>query len=125
MEYLEKHPNSDVRRLPINLKLLKDNKLTITHVDPKKENRRRRMKKDKKDEDDKENETIGYQQIVIFDYETRKITFYLNAALKARVISNSNGSNETKVQICFALFNILCLGLTILVISNHSIQYIC
>ena len=71
MEYLEKHPNSDVRRLPINLKLLKDNKLTITHVDPKKENRRRRMKKDKKDEDDTENETIGYQQIVIFDYETR------------------------------------------------------
>ena len=71
LEYLEKHPNSDVRRLPINLKLLKDNKLTITHVDPKKENRRRRMKKDKKDEDDKENETIGYQQIVIFDYETR------------------------------------------------------
>ena len=62
---------------------------------------------------------------MFFDYETRKITFYLNAALKARVISNSNGSNETKVQICFALFNILCLGLTILVISNHSIQYIC
>ena len=30
------------------------------------------MKKGKKDEEEKnENETVGYQQIVIFDYETR------------------------------------------------------
>ena len=72
LEYLEKHPNSDVRRLPVNLKLLKDSKLTVTYVDPKKENRRRKMRKGKKDEEEKnENETVGYQQIVIFDYETR------------------------------------------------------
>jgi hypothetical protein len=72
LEYLEKHPNSDVRRLPVNLKMMKDGKVTITQLDAKKENRRRKMKKGKEDdEEEKENETLGYQQIVIFDYETR------------------------------------------------------
>ena len=72
LEYLEKHPNSDVRRLPVNLKMMKDGKVTITQLDAKKENRRRKMKKGKDDdEEEKENETLGYQQIVIFDYETR------------------------------------------------------
>ena len=72
MEYLEKHPNSDVRRLPVNLKMMKDGKVTITQLDAKKENKRRKGKKGKDDdEEEKENETLGYQQIVIFDYETR------------------------------------------------------
>ncbi len=88
LEYLDKHPNLDVKRIPINFKNRdgakdiiregdKNNKLQqkiiVTPVDVKKENLKLRRKgKDKKDdEENKEEDNWGYQQIVIFDYETR------------------------------------------------------
>ena len=88
LEYLDKHPNLDVKRIPINFKNRdgakdiiregdKSNKLQqkiiVTPVDVKKENLKlRRKTKDKKDdEENKEEDNWGYQQIVIFDYETR------------------------------------------------------
>ena len=87
LEYLDKHPNLDVKRIPINFKnrdgakdIIKEtdkgklpNKIIVTPVDVKKENLKLRKKgKDKKDdEENKEEDNWGYQQIVIFDYETR------------------------------------------------------
>lgn len=65
LEYLEKHPNSDVKRIPIVVRQ-KDAKLTITHVNSKKD-----KKKSKQDAKDNADNDWGYQQVVIFDYETR------------------------------------------------------
>jgi len=77
LEYIEKHPGIDVKRIPINIKnrdgtkdIIKEGqqnkpKITVTPVDVKKENKKLRKK------DDNENDNWGYQQIVIFDYETR------------------------------------------------------
>ena len=54
---------------------------------------------------------------MFFDYESRKITFYLNASLKARVFSNQY-SNLQK-NLFFITFNILCFGMGFLIITNH------
>ena len=86
LEYIEKHPGLDVKRIPVNIKnrdgskdIIKEGqnnkiKITVTSVDTKKENERLKKTKNKqKDVEDEENEkdNWGYQQIVIFDYETR------------------------------------------------------
>ena len=84
LEYIEKHPGLDVKRIPINIKN-KDGsrdfkkegqsnkaKFVITPVDVKKENSRmKKANKKKGEEEEKEKDNWGYQQIVIFDYETR------------------------------------------------------
>ena len=95
LEYIEKHPGLDVKRIPINIKNKdgrkdiiiegrnNNNKILITQVDVTKENiklktsNKKKIKKnlnnkaamDSEDENNKDN--WGYQQIVIFDYETR------------------------------------------------------
>ena len=84
LEYIEKHPGLDVKRIPINIKN-KDGsrdfkkegqsnkaKFVVTPVDAKKENSRmKKANKKKGEEEEKEKDNWGYQQIVIFDYETR------------------------------------------------------
>ena len=83
LEYIEKHPGLDVKRIPINIKN-KDGsrdfkkegqsnkaKFVVTPVDAKKENSRMKKANKKKGEEEKEKDNWGYQQIVIFDYETR------------------------------------------------------
>ena len=84
LEYIEKHPGLDVKRIPINIKN-KDGsrdfkkegqnnkaKFVATPVDVKKENSRmKKANKKKGEEEEKEKDNWGYQQIVIFDYETR------------------------------------------------------
>ena len=85
LEYIEKHPGLDVKRIPINIRnrdgskdIIREGqnnkaKIVATPVDVKKENAR--LKKANKKKGDKEEEVEkdnwGYQQIVIFDYETR------------------------------------------------------
>ena len=84
LEYIEKHPGLDVKRIPINIKnrdSTKDfkkegqsnkAKFVVTPVDVKKENSRmKKANKKKGEEEEKEKDNWGYQQIVIFDYETR------------------------------------------------------
>jgi hypothetical protein len=86
LEYIEKHPGLDVKRIPINVRnrdgskdILKDGKnnnrakFIVTPVDVKKENAKlKKNKKGKKgEEEENEKDNWGYQQIVIFDYETR------------------------------------------------------
>ena len=84
LEYIEKHPGLDVKRIPINIKnrdSTKDfkkegqgnkAKFIVTPVDVKKENKRmKKANKKKGEEEEKEKDNWGYQQIVIFDYETR------------------------------------------------------
>ena len=85
LEYIEKHPGLDVKRIPINIRnrdgskdIIKEGqptkaKFIMTPVDVKKENARMKKAKKKKGEVEEENEkdNWGYQQIVIFDYETR------------------------------------------------------
>ena len=88
LEYIEKHPGLDVKRIPINIKnrdgskdIIKEGqtntktKVNVTPVDAKKENARMKKANKKKgkndEEDEKEKDNWGYQQIVIFDYETR------------------------------------------------------
>ena len=84
LEYIEKHPGLDVKRIPINIKnrdSTKDfkkegqrnkAKFVVTPVDVKKENNRmKKANKKKGEEEEKEKDNWGYQQIVIFDYETR------------------------------------------------------
>ena len=86
LEYIEKHPGLDVKRIPVSIKnrdgskdIIKEGqnnkmKITVTPVDTKKENARlKNIKKKQNDMEDEENEkeNWGYQQIVIFDYETR------------------------------------------------------
>jgi hypothetical protein len=85
LEYLDKHPGLDVKRIPINFKnrdgakdIIKEGdkkekpKVIVTPVNVKKENviLKKRMKKNS-EEEKKEEDNWGYQQIVIFDYETR------------------------------------------------------
>ena len=84
LEYIEKHPGLDVKRIPINIKN-KDGsrdfkkegqsnkaKFVVTPVDVKKENSRmKKANKKKGEEEEKEKDNWGYQQIVIFYYETR------------------------------------------------------
>ena len=55
---------------------------------------------------------------MFFDYESRKITFYLNASLKARVFSNTDSSN-LQTKLLFITFNILCFGMGVLIVTNH------
>ena len=89
LQYLEKHPGLDVKRLPINFKnrdgtkdIIKEGqnprsnanaKFLVTPVDVKAENSKLKKKNKGKSDDDDEDEKSnwGYQQIVIFDYETR------------------------------------------------------
>jgi hypothetical protein len=86
LEYLDKHPGLDVKRIPINFKnrdgakdIIREGdknkekpKVIVTPVNVKKENinLKKRMKKNN-EEEKKEEDNWGYQQIVIFDYETR------------------------------------------------------
>ena len=85
MEYIEKHPGLDVKRIPINIRnrdgskdIIKEGqnnkaKFIVTPVDVKKENAKlKKANKSKKgEEEENEKDNWGYQQIVIFDYETR------------------------------------------------------
>ena len=85
LEYIEKHPGLDVKRIPINIRnrdgskdIIREGqnnkaKFVVTPVDVKKENARMKKGKKKKGDEEEENEkdNWGYQQIVIFDYETR------------------------------------------------------
>jgi hypothetical protein len=65
LEFLEKHLNPDVKRIPIDLNIGKK----------KKEKAANFTKNLKNNEDEHEFEELesenGYKQIVIFDYETR------------------------------------------------------
>ena len=86
LEYLDKHPGLDVKRIPINFKnrdgakdIIREGdknkekpKVIVTPVNVKKENinLKKRMKKNN-EEEKKQEDNWGYQQIVIFDYETR------------------------------------------------------
>ena len=87
LEYIEKHPGLDVKRIPINIKnrdgskdIIKEGqsnktKIMVTPVNVKKENGRMKKfgkkKKGEDEEEENEKDNWGYQQIVIFDYETR------------------------------------------------------
>ena len=87
LEYIEKHPGLDVKRIPINIKnrdgskdIIKEGqsnktKIMVTPVNVKKENSRMKKfgkkKKGEDEEEENEKDNWGYQQIVIFDYETR------------------------------------------------------
>ena len=87
LEYIEKHPGLDVKRIPINIKnrdgskdIIKEGqsnktKIMVTPVNVKKENARMKKfgkkKKGEDEEEENEKDNGGYQQIVIFDYETR------------------------------------------------------
>ena len=86
LEYIEKHPGLDVKRIPINIRnrdgskdIIKEGqsnkpaKFIVTPIDVKKENARlKKLNKGKKgEEEENEKDNWGYQQIVIFDYETR------------------------------------------------------
>ena len=85
LEYIEKHPGLDVKRIPINIRnkdgskdIIREGqnnkaKFIATPVDVKKENARLKKANKKKGDKEEENEkdNWGYQQIVIFDYETR------------------------------------------------------
>ena len=85
LEYIEKHPGLDVKRIPINIRnrdgskdIIKEGqnnraKFIVTPIDVKKENAKlKKNKKGKKgEEEENEKDNWGYQQIVIFDYETR------------------------------------------------------
>jgi hypothetical protein len=86
LEYIEKHPGLDVKRIPINIRnrdgskdIIREGqsnkpaKFIVTPVDVKKENARlKKLNKGKKgEEEENEKDNWGYQQIVIFDYETR------------------------------------------------------
>jgi len=86
LEYIEKHLGLDVKRIPINIRNRdgskdiiregqsnKPTKFIVTPVDVKKENARlKKLNKGKKgEEEENEKDNWGYQQIVIFDYETR------------------------------------------------------
>ena len=85
LEYIENHPDLSVKRIPVIIKnesKSKDiinqvkyndkSKLKVTHIDVQKENallkkiNKRKGKLNKNEKDD-----WGYQQIVIFDYETK------------------------------------------------------
>ena len=81
LEYLDKHPGLDVKRIPINFKnrdgakdIIKEGdkkekpNVFVTPVNVKKENviLKKRMKKNS-EEEKKEEDNWGYQQIVIFD----------------------------------------------------------
>ena len=55
---------------------------------------------------------------MFFDYESRKITFYLNASLRARVFSNQDSSN-LQTKLLFITFNILCFGMGVLIVTYH------
>lgn len=75
LEYLEKNRNLDVDRIPITIKISEDeadkfvelkNKETIIKRKMTVELRKKIIKNNPKD-----NKEIGYQQIVIFDYQTR------------------------------------------------------
>jgi hypothetical protein len=69
LEFLNKHPNIDVNRIEIDIP-----KTVIEDVDKGKKKKERVKEKEKENEDDPEKFdklTIGYKQIVIFDYETR------------------------------------------------------
>jgi len=87
LQYINSHANSiDVKRIPINvwnrdgtkdiikagekIKIKEQPKtITVTPVDTKKENAKLK-KNSKKEQGEKEVENWGYQQIIIFDYET-------------------------------------------------------
>jgi hypothetical protein len=85
LEYIEKHPGLDVKRIPITVRnrdgskdIIRDGqnvkaKFISTPIDVKKENAKlKKANKNKKgEEEENEKENWGYQQIVIFDYETR------------------------------------------------------
>ena len=86
LEYIEKHLGLDVKRIPINIRnrdgskdIIREGqsnkpaKFIVTPVDVKKENARlKKLNKGKKgEEEENEKDNWGYQQIVIFDYETR------------------------------------------------------
>jgi hypothetical protein len=63
LEFLEKHPNVDVIRKSIDIdKFVKKDDIKVSKVF---------NKKSKTEETENQKETFGYQQIVIFDYETR------------------------------------------------------
>jgi hypothetical protein len=65
LEYLTTHPNLDVKRTPIeNFEKKYANKPTITNLQKIQFRNKNKIEMN-------ENEQIGYQQIVIFDYETR------------------------------------------------------
>ena len=85
LEYIEKHPGLDVKRIPINIRnkdgskdIIREGqnnkaKFVATPIDVKKENARLKKANKNKGDNEEENEkdNWGYQQIVIFDYETR------------------------------------------------------
>jgi hypothetical protein len=85
LEYIEKHPGLDVKRIPITVRnrdgskdIIRDgqnvkDKFIATQIDVKKENAKlKKANKNKKgEEEENEKENWGYQQIVIFDYETK------------------------------------------------------
>ena len=69
LEFLNKHPNLDVNRIEIDIP-----KNVNDDLDKSKKKKERVKEKEKENEDDPEKFdklTIGYKQIVIFDYETR------------------------------------------------------
>ena len=82
LEYIQTHPGLDIKRTPIINKsrdgtkdFIKESNNTtvlVTHVDVVKENSRLKKVNKKRKEKDDENNNWGYQQIVIFDYETKK-----------------------------------------------------
>ena len=85
LEYIENHPDLSVKRIPVIIKnesKSKDiinqvkyndkSKLKVTHIDVEKENARlKKINKRKGKLNKNENDNWGYQQIVIFDYETK------------------------------------------------------
>ncbi|MCQ2817793.1 MAG: DUF4464 domain-containing protein [archaeon] len=72
LEYRTNHPHNDVNRLILDISKQKsvNPNLKVTKIDPKKENKKR-LQRGKKYLEEEEEDNLGYQQIVIFDYETR------------------------------------------------------
>ena len=73
LDYLKKHPNLDVKRIPIKLEVDEDEEtlemiITVIEKEIKEEEKMDKLKK--KQVVVEKGQMTGYQQIVIFDYET-------------------------------------------------------
>ena len=86
LEYIEKHTGLNVKRIPFNIwnrdgskDIIREGqnnkaKFIVSLIVVKKENAKyqKALKGKKGEEEENEKDNRGYQQIVIFDYETRK-----------------------------------------------------
>ena len=74
LEFLAKHNNLDVKRIPVSLKKeINDDEEVILDLNNNNNNKKtnKKIEKEKNNFEGIEKQEVGYKQIVIFDYETR------------------------------------------------------